>query len=1098
MNEDLSLNVSLLTPASDLVTGVDGIDFDIIFGRAGNDVFYSYDAIADANAKINIDVLFGDLFDNSPAEFEVVLNITTGNTFAILEANIPSVGKDRFVLGDEFQPYYTSFNPLSLLSTNILGLNEFAVIYDFDPTQDQIQLNGKKKDYTLLKVDGLAIPGVSGLFSGYALFSLQTGLPDLVSLIVQKPEVELNLKGDYFQFVGNKPKNKPAQKKIGQFGTNGIDISYGVATDSQGHLYIAGFTTGSLYGLNQGSNDVWVAKYDRNGNQVLALQLGSGASDLLYNIVTDQHGNFYLAGSTDGSFVGNKQSSNGTDAWVAKYDSNGNKLWGRQIGETLTGGFSTSGFGLRVDDHGNVYLSGLTIKDNPEPRFLDFDVEDDSWLIKFDSEGNQQWYTQIKDPQAPFPLNQTPFFDENYDLAIDQKGNSYLSGWTQGLVKESDPSRELLKYDAWLSKVDANGQIQWTQQFGSIDQGLDFAWSVATDSQSNIYVSGWTTGTIGTQSFGSYDVWLTKFTPEGTQVWAKQIGTNGDDGAFLADLVIDSQDNIFISGYTNADLGNGDADKSYNAWVGRFDTDGNNKWIQKIGIKDKADYATRLAVNNTGQVIVTGFTEGFLGNGNNFSSQGAAVDAWVAQLAVSDGKLQNFVGNTGNLLNISNPGAIPTVDISGKLVTANSLPSGNNRIQTTAGSDTGISLIDYGQIADHLASVFDPRQQNSVPTMLGKNLLESGTFNRTTKVDYKGTDRNDIYFGGSADDKLEGGKGDDVLYGFGGNDTIKGNEGDDILYGGDGNDTIEGGDGEDVIYGGGGIDLLQGGNDNDLFVIEQATEAEFDIFAGDRHNLLTNPYGDTIVNESYTDVVFNQFRDSWDIETFNGNGYGILGNAHKNILDFRKTTLLNVAFVDGGAGDDDIKGSQNDDNLRGGAGNDKIEGQEGNDTLNGDAGNDELKGGSGNDFLLGGSGNDKLFGEAGNDTLTGGSGNDELDGGDGLDILMGVNPDAALAGWGEIDKLKGGNQADLFVLGDSNQAYYVGQDNLDYGLINDFKLDQLDKIQLSGIASNYSLGVDVPGLPKGTGIFLENDLIGIVQDVKGLSLSNSDVFVFVG
>jgi RTX calcium-binding nonapeptide repeat (4 copies)/Beta-propeller repeat len=899
-----NLNVSLLTPGSDLITGASGVDFDIVFGRAGNDTFYTYDPLADDAVGLNIDILFGDLFDNSAAEFSVILDIAAGNPFAILNASIPSIGKDRFVLGDERRPYYTSADPFSLLSTNLFGFNEFAAIYDFDPSQDTIQLNGKKEDYTLVKVNGLPVQGV-GNFSGYALFSLQTGLPDLVSLIVEKPSVNLDLKEKYFQFVGEKPKTKPQDKKIAQFGTTGLDFGYGVATDAAGNLYVTGSTSGSLYGSNQGSDDVWVTKYDRNGNQIFGLQFGSSSGDIPYNIVTDKDGNFYLAGTTGGSFVAGIQSSDGTDAWVAKYNSSGTLLWGRQVGETLTGGFSSSGFGLQVDDGGNVYLSGLAIKENVK-GFLDFSVEDDSWVIKFDRNGNQQWFNQVKDPQAPFPLNQTPFFDESYDLAVDKNGNSYLVGWTQGLVKESDPSRDLLKYDAWLSKVDANGQTLWTRQFGSTDQGLEFAWGVDTDSQGNIYVTGWTTGTVGSQNFGSYDVWLTKFTPTGTQVWAKQVGSKGDDGAFLSDIVIDAADNIFISGYTNAKLGTGSVDTSYNAWVGKFDTNGNNQWIQQIGVKDKADYATRLAVNNNGQVIVTGYTEGFLGNGNNFQAQGAAIDAWVAQLAVKDGKLQNFIGNTGSVVSIANPGSIPSVDISNKLVTADKLPSGDNRITTTRGNNSGIGLVDYGQIATKIIPAFDPTAQNSVPAALAKTLGNS--FSSTTKVDYKGTDNNDVYFGGSADDKLSGGKGDDVLYGLAGKDTLEGGDGNDILYGGAGNDEVKGGNGNDVIYG----------------------------------------------------------------------------------VDFNNPVGLN-----------------------------------------------------------------------------------------------------------DIDKLAGGSGSDLFVLGDDTQAYYMGNGNSNYALIDDFKLSESDKIQLNGSAGNYSLRTDVSGLPKGTGIFRDNELIGVVKDVKGLALTNTNVFSFV-
>ncbi|MGA7936889.1 MAG: SBBP repeat-containing protein, partial [Kovacikia sp.] len=902
MDETLSLGFELLTPTSDLIVGSDGVDIDIVFGRAGNDVFYTYDPISSANKSLNIDILFGDLFDNTPAEFDVIrailgdpANGIPGNPLAILNANIPSVGQDRFVLGDEFQPYYTASDPSSLLSTNFFGFNEFTVIYDFSPTQDTIQLNGRKEDYVLLNVTGLPFQGI--VFSGYALFSLQTGLPDLVSLIVEKPNVTLDLKDKYFQFVGSKPQTKPQSQKVGQFGTTGLDFGYGVAADSKGNTFVAGSTSGSLFGPNKGSDDIWITKYDTKGNQVFALQLGSSGSDSVYGVVTDKDGNFYMAGGTSGSFVGPNQSGGGFDSWVAKYDSNGKLIWGRQVGQSLTGGFSTAGFGLQVDGNGNVYLSGLAIKDNPPGSPLNFPVQDDSYVIKFDKNGNQQWFTQIKDPNQPSssPLSQTPFFDECYDMAVDKNGNSYLTGWTQGLVKESDPGRDLLKYDAWLSKVDANGVIQWTQQFGSTDLGVDFAWGVATDSKGNVYVTGWTTGTVGSQKFGSYDVWLTKFTPDGKQVWAKQIGTKGDDGQFLADIVIDASDNIFISGYTNDKLGSGSADPSKNAWVGKFDTNGNNQWIQLIGVKDKADYATRLAVNNSGQVIVTGFTEGFLGTSDNAGAQGAGVDAWVAQLAVKDGKLQNFVGNAGNLVSITNPTPVASIDISSRLVTADKLPNGDNRITTPGGA------IDYGQLFASLAPTFDPRNPNSLPAALkNSGILDSSMLNSTTKVKYSGTDKDDIYFGGSADDDLKGGKGVDVLYGRGGDDKLDGGDGNDILHGGTGNDEIKGGKGNDVIYG--------------------------------------------------------------------------------------------------------------------------------------------------------------------------------------------VDYNSPQPGLGEIDKLKGDDGADLFVLGDETRAYYVGKGKSDYALIDDFKLDQGDKIQLGSTAS-YSLQTDIAGLPKGTGIFANGDLIGIVKDVKGLSLS---------
>ena len=101
-----------------------------------------------------------------------------------------------------------------------------------------------------------------------------------------------------------------------QLGTSGNDYSYGVATDSDGNVYISGFTEGSLAGTSQGSRDAWVAKYDSGGTLVWKRQLGSSDDDS-YGVATDSNGNVYISGSTQGSMDGTNQGPR--DAWVAKY-----------------------------------------------------------------------------------------------------------------------------------------------------------------------------------------------------------------------------------------------------------------------------------------------------------------------------------------------------------------------------------------------------------------------------------------------------------------------------------------------------------------------------------------------------------------------------------------------------------------------------------------------------------------------------------------------------------------------------------------------------------------------------------------------------------
>ncbi|MEG4348172.1 DUF4347 domain-containing protein [Microcoleus sp. LAD1_D3] len=226
----------------------------------------------------------------------------------------------------------------------------------------------------------------------------------------------------------------------------------------------------------------------------------------------------------------------------------------------------------------------------------------------------------------------------------------------------------------------------------------------------------------------------------------------------------------------------------------------------------------------------------------------------------------------------------------------------------------------------------------------------------------------------------------------------------------------------------------------------------------------------------------------------------LIGNEGNDYLDGGKGN----DYLDGGKGNDYLDGGEGNDYLDAGEGNDILFGGKGKDTLIGGQGNDNLDGGKNNDSLDGGEGNDNLSGGKGEDTLIGGKGNDNLKGGKGKDILTGVDPNSVNAGFSEIDILTGGRERDKFILGDTTQFYYNDGNDADlglsdYALITDFK-EGKDSIQLHGTKSNYILGASPVGLPTGIGIFYQttdqNELIGIVQGVSGLSL-DSDAFAFV-
>jgi hypothetical protein len=101
-----------------------------------------------------------------------------------------------------------------------------------------------------------------------------------------------------------------------------------------------------------------------------------------------------------------------------------------------------------------------------------------------------------------------------------------------------------------VAKYSPEGTLLWTKQLGTSD--YDSSLGVATDSQGNVFISGETSGALAGSNKGDKDAWVAKYSPEGTLLWTKQLGSSGDDGS--PGVATGSQGNVFISGVTEGAL----------------------------------------------------------------------------------------------------------------------------------------------------------------------------------------------------------------------------------------------------------------------------------------------------------------------------------------------------------------------------------------------------------------------------------------------------------------------------------------------------------------------------------------------------------------
>ena len=206
---------------------------------------------------------------------------------------------------------------------------------------------------------------------------------------------------------------------------------------------------------------------------------------------------------------------------------------------------------------------------------------------------------------------------------------------------------------------------------------------------------------------------------------------------------------------------------------------------------------------------------------------------------------------------------------------------------------------------------------------------------------------------------LTGGAGSDQLFGQDGNDTLLGKGGFDLLFGGEGNDTLTGGDADDQMFGQGGNDRMiwNPGDDSDLMEGGAGTDtAEVNGGNGAEQFTLT-ANGTRVRFDRVNPAPFSIDIGTTERIVVNMNGGDDSFDATGNLA-----ALISVT-VDGGAGNDSIRGSNGADLLLGGDGNDFVDGQQGNDTALLGAGNDVFQWdpGDGSDVVEGQDGTDTML-----------------------------------------------------------------------------------------------------------------------------------------
>ena len=195
----------------------------------------------------------------------------------------------------------------------------------------------------------------------------------------------------------------------------GYDVGREIITSADGSVYIAGVFEGTFFGEVASSRDAYLLKYDSSGNFGWSATVAKGNSTQeVESLYVDANGYIYVTGSTSED-LGDQANNGGTDIFVEKYSSSGERQWGKLFGSLG----DDEGEAIVGDASGNLYITGGTAGNlSGESN----NGGSDAFLLKISSAGELQWAKLIGGSGD----------EATTAIDVSSEGSIYLAGWSTG------------------------------------------------------------------------------------------------------------------------------------------------------------------------------------------------------------------------------------------------------------------------------------------------------------------------------------------------------------------------------------------------------------------------------------------------------------------------------------------------------------------------------------------------------------------------------------------------------------------------------------------------------------------------------------------
>jgi hypothetical protein len=410
------------------------------------------------------------------------------------------------------------------------------------------------------------------------------------------------------------------------FGGSEDDNLKSIISTADGGFIIAGSSRSDISDdktdSNRGCEDFWIIKINSLGIKIWDKTFGGNHCETLESMISTEDGGFIIVGSSNSDISGEVTEINngGSDFWVIKFNSLGQKKWERMYGGSKNDDAKSI---VATSDRGFIIVgmskSDISGDKTEESKDYNKSKSGDYWAVKINLNGDKVWDKTYGGGSIDYPKS----------IIATSDGNYIITGMSQSDISGEKTEANKGYGDYWVVKIDIYGQKIWDKTYGgnysdaatAMIQTPDDGGIIIGSSNSNNFdgkLENYTEGTL-----------MIKINNKGEKIWSNKL--DGINKYNLESIISTLDGGFLMTGYSyKNETVNGVKEDFQDYLKVKINDSGEKIWEKAVG-GNNHERAKSIIELSDGNILIVGTSSSDISGDKSEKSRGGT-DYWLVKL----------------------------------------------------------------------------------------------------------------------------------------------------------------------------------------------------------------------------------------------------------------------------------------------------------------------------------------------------------------------------------------------------------------------------------------------------------------------------------